>query len=231
MPSFELPIQGASIPELKEALRLFQNRCPQSNDLAQLLSGTLDLDEKGSKEGLRKVVEGVCESFTECQTVVDELLNIDEDEFPRRSYILDGSPEEGSDYETEITRRKRGKRKRGGDLLSSPPKPMKQKKLKKDTEQGVDALLPQKIPGWWPDLSIVQSKSKGSGLSTVAPPKRKQTIAEIFEADRQRRELEAQEEAERRRHEIEIQATCAQCKRFFLTNDNWKGSCVFHPGE
>ena len=228
METIERLIQGASIPELKEALRQFQTRCPQSNDLAQLLFDTLDFEEKVSKEGLRRVIEGVCESFTECPEVVDELLNIDEDESPRRSYTLDASSEEGSENETETTRKTGRKRKRSEDLLSSPPKLVNQKK-RKEARCGNAPLLPQMVPSWWPDMSVLQSKSKTSRVA--APQKKKQTIDEIFEADRLRRELEAQQEIERRRHELKIQATCAQCKSFFLTDDNWKDSCVFHPGE
>jgi hypothetical protein len=52
-------------------------------------------------------------------------------------------------------------------------------------------------PSRWPDISVVQRKSETSSSSPAAPPKRKRTIAEIFEADRQRREAEAVQEAER----------------------------------
>ena len=232
MTSFENLIQRASIPELKEALRQFQTRCPQSHELAQCLSGTLELEERNSKDGLRQVVEGVCESFEECRDLVSELLGCDEDEFPRRSWILNSDSEGEEGPELKYVRRK-GKKigKRKGDLLSSPPIPAKQKKTKSSHGHDEIALLPSKVPTWWPDLNAIQNKTKILRSSPAAPQKKKRTIAEIFEADRQRRELEAQQEAERRRHEIEIQAKCARCKAFFLTDDNWKNSCAFHPGE
>jgi hypothetical protein len=230
MTSLDTLIQGASIPELKEALRQFEARCPRSNELSQMLLGLLESKEKNSKAGLRRVVEGVCESFEECGEIVRELLG-DEDEFPGRSCILNFRSGEEGDSENEATRRKskqKGKRKR--DLLSSPLK-RKEMKTVKNTHQDESALLPPEIPSGWPNLSMVQNKNRTSSSSSAAPPKRKRIIGEIFEADRQRRELEAQQEAERRRHEREIQARCAQCKAFFLTDDNWHDSCVFHSGE
>jgi hypothetical protein len=241
MSSLTKLIEGASIPELKEAIRLFQARCPGSNELSQNLSGILQFEEKDSRDGLRGVVEGVCEAFQECREILEGLLGGDEDEEEvSRSWVLGGSQEEEDVSELEMARRKskkNGKRKR--DILSSPPKTKKVKKVKStisDSTQGDEKSKPllAKIPSWWPDITIVQKKGNNSSsvlalLSTAS--KRKRTIEEIFEADRQRREEEAREEAERRRHEAEIRATCAQCKAHFLTDENWEGSCVFHPGE
>jgi hypothetical protein len=185
------------------------------------------------------VVEGVYESFEECQWILEELLGGDEDEFPGRSCVLDGSQDEEENSEGEVAKVKKVK-KRKRDLLSSPVKP-KEKKVKSEIKSHIptdekSALLPSKIPSWWPDTSVIQKKrenssSRPSPAPAPSAPKRKRTIAEIFEADRQRREAEALQEAERRRHEREIQATCAQCKSFFLTDDNWANSCVFHSGE
>jgi hypothetical protein len=236
-------VEGASIPELKEAIRLFQARCPGSNELSQNLSGILQFEEKDSTDGLRGVIKGVCEAFQECRGILEELLGGDEDaqeEFSR-SWVLDGSQEEGDGFELKMVRtksKKNGKRKR--DILSSPPKPKKMKKVKSainDSAQrhgGSKLLLPEIIPSWWPDVSIVQNKRNISSSSSALPSsesKRKRTIEEIFEADIQRREVEALKEIERRRYEAEIQAQCAQCKAHFLTDENWMGSCVFHPGE
>ena len=232
-------VKGASIPELKEAIRLFQAKCPGSNELSQNLSGILQFEEKDSRDGLRGVVEGVCEAFQECREILEGLLDGDEDEEVSKSWVLDGSQEEDDDSELEMARRKskkNGKRKR--DILSSPPKP-KIKKVKSTSSNSTQRdekskLLLPKIPSWWPDISIVQKKSNISSSSSAPPSsasKRKRTIEEIFEADRQRREAEAREEAERRRHDIEIRAKCAQCKAPFLTDQNWVGSCVFHPGK
>lgn len=234
-------VEGASIPELKEAIRLFQARCPGSNELSQNLSGILQFEERNSREGLRGVVEGVCEAFQECREILEGLLDGDENEEGlSKSWVLDGSQEEEEGSELEMARtksKKNGKRKR--DILSSPPKPKKVKKVKSAISNSTrqdekSTLVPRKIPSWWPDISIVQKKSNISSSSSAPPSsasKRKRTIEEIFEADRQRREAEAREEAERRRHEAEIRAECAQCKAHFLTDENWEGSCVFHPGE
>ena len=62
------------------------------------------------------MVEGICETFEECRTAVDEILNADEDEFPRRSYILDGNQKEGTDSEVEAM--KRGKKRGKTNLFS-----------------------------------------------------------------------------------------------------------------
>ena len=241
MNSFTKLVEGASIPELKEALRLFQARCPGSNELSQNLSGLLQFEEKDSRDGLRGVVEGVCEAFQECRDILEGLLDGDEDEEEvSRSWVLDGSQEEEGDSELEMARKRGNKNvKRKRDILSSPPKPKKFKKVKgtiSSSTQGDEkskSLLP-KIPSWWPDISIVQKKSNISS-SRSAPlssaSKRKRTIEEIFEADKQRREAEAREEAERLQHEAEIWAKCAQCKAPFFTDENWVGSCVFHPGK
>jgi hypothetical protein len=234
-------IEGASIPELKEAIRLFQARCPSSNELSQNLIGILQFDEKDSRDGLRGVVEGVCEAFQECREILEKLLGGDEDEEGiLKSWVLDGSPEEEDDSELEMAGKrsnKNGKRKR--DILSSPPKPKKFKKVKStisNSTQGDEKSKPSrpKPPSWWPDISIVQKKSNISSSSSAplsSASKRKRTIEEIFEADRQRREEEAREEAERLKHEAEIWAKCAQCKAPFFTDENWVGSCVFHPGK
>jgi hypothetical protein len=180
---------------------------------------------------LKVFVRALKSVVQECGEIVRELLG-DEDEFPGRNCILNFSSGEEGDSEIEATRRKskqKGKRKR--DLLSSPLKRKEMKKVKNTHQNEKTALLPPKIPSWRPNLPMVQNKNRTSSSSSAAPPKRKRIIGEIFEADRQRRELEAQQEAERRRHEREIQARCAQCKAFFLTDDNWHDSCVFHSGE
>ena len=201
----------------------------------------MQFEERNSREGLRGVVEGVCEAFQECKEILEELLGGDEDEEEvSRSWVLDGSQEEEGDSELEMARKrskKNGKRKR--DILSSPPKPEKFKKVKStisNSTQGDEKskLLLPKIPSWWPDISIVQKKSNISSSSSAPlslASKRKRTIEEIFEADKQRREAEAREEAERLKHEAEIWAKCAQCKAPFFTDENWVGSCVFHPGK
>jgi hypothetical protein len=113
MNSLTILVEGASIPELKEAIRLFQARCPGSNELSQNLSGILQFEEKNSREGLRGVVEGVCEAFHECREILEELLDGDEDaEEVSRSWVLDGSQEEdGSELEMARTKsKKNGKR-------------------------------------------------------------------------------------------------------------------------
>jgi hypothetical protein len=234
-------IEGASIPELKEAIRLFQARCPGSNELSQNLSGILQFEEKNSREGLRGVAEGVCEAFQECREILEGLLAGDEDEEEvSKSWVLDGSQEEEDDSELEMARRKskkNGKRKR--DIFSSPLKPKKFKKVKSTISNSTlgeekSRLLLPKIPSWWPDISFVQNSSNISSSSSAplsSASKRKRTIEEIFEADRQRRDVEAREEAKRLKHEAEIWAKCAQCKAPFFTDENWVGSCVFHPGK
>jgi hypothetical protein len=234
-------IEGASIPELKEAMRLFHARCPGSNELSQNLIGILQFDEKDSRDGLRGVVEGVCEAFQECREILEELLGGDKDEEGiSKSWVLDGSQEEEYDSEVEMARKRSNRNsKRKRHILSSPPKPKKFKKVKStisnstQRDEKSELLLP-KIPSWWPDISIVQKQSNISSSSSApssSASKRKKTIEEIFEADRQRREAEAREEAERRKHEAEIWAKCAQCKAPFFTDENWVGSCVFHPGK
>ncbi len=165
----------------------------------------------------------------------------DEDEEEvSRSWVLGGSQDEEVDSEHELVRKRNKKNdKRKRDILSSPPKPKKVKKVKSTISNSTQrdeksTLVPRQIPSWWPDISIVQEKSNISSSSSASPSsasKRNRTIEEIFEADRQRREVEAREEAERRRHEAEIRAKCAQCKAPFFTDENWVGSCVFHPGK
>jgi hypothetical protein len=59
MHSLKILVGSASIPELKEAIRQFEARCPWSNELSQNLSGILLFEEKNSRDGLRGVVE-VC---------------------------------------------------------------------------------------------------------------------------------------------------------------------------
>jgi hypothetical protein len=234
MNSLRSLVEGASIPEL-EAIRQFEARCPGSNELSRNLSDILLFEEKNSRDELRSVVEGVCEKFGECPWILEELLGGDEDELPGRSCVLDGSQDKEENSEGEVPRKRKIK-KRKRDLLASPPKGKEMKKAKSEAKSRTprddkSTLLPSKIPSWWPDNSVVQRESKTSSSSPAAPPKRKRTIAEIFEADRKRREAEAVQEAERRRYEREMQATCAQCKSFFLTDDNWENSCVFHSGE
>jgi hypothetical protein len=219
MTSLRNLIQSASIPELKDLLRLFESRCPRSHTFSQEFQGSVSIEERGTRKFLSGMVEGICERFEECKEAADELLNVDSDEFPRRSWVLDGNEKE-SESENENVKRKKGKRKR--DLLSSPLKPKARKKVKSTVQAEPGVLLPSTIPSWWPDISVIQNESKTSSSSPApaSASKRKRTIDEIFEADRQRRELEALQEAERQRREREIQATCAQCKAFFLTDDN-----------
>ena len=96
-------VEGASIPELKEALRLFQAKCPGSSELSQNLSGILQFEDRNSREGLRGVVEGVCEAFQECREILEGLLGGDEDEEEvSRSWVLDGSHEDEGDSELEM---------------------------------------------------------------------------------------------------------------------------------
>jgi hypothetical protein len=154
-------VEGASIPELKEAIRLFYSRYPSSNELSQNLIGILQFDEKDSRDGLRGVVEGVCEAFQECREILEKLLGGDEDEEGiSKSWVLDGSQEEEDDSEVEMARRKskkNGKRKR--DILSSPLKSKKFKKVKStisNSTQGDEKSKPSrpKPPSWWPDISF-----------------------------------------------------------------------------
>lgn len=230
MASLQTLIQSASTPELKALLTLFKSRCPRSNELSQRLQGSFPVQERGSKEFFSHVVEEICDKFPECKEAAYEILTVDEDELPDRSWVLDGSQEE-SELEAELVRKKKKKRKR--DLLSSPLKQKERKKVKGTSDEKKSTLLPPTIPGWWPDVSVVQNKSRTLSACTAPPSaaKKKRTIEEIFEVDRQRREAEALQEAERLAHEKEIQATCAQCKKFFLTDDNWDDSCVFHSGK
>jgi hypothetical protein len=225
-------ISSASVPELKEALRIFEARGSESREFSQNLLGRVTPEERKDRDVLRNVVKSICERFEECREVVEELLGVDEDEYPRRDFTLDECDEEEREYEVEAVRRKRKKI----DSLSPPTRQTKkiQFDFKNRTAINEKDTPFQTTPSQGTAKeSCIQSKTSTPSQSAPpsSAPKRKRTIAEIFEADKQRREREALQEAQRLKEEAEIRATCAQCGKFFLTDDNPDSSCVFHSGE
>jgi hypothetical protein len=237
-------IEDASVPELKDILRMIETRH---------VEGKLLCEELRSR-GLRDVLKEVCERFGECREFVESvLMDESEDEMTlAKKLLLDES-----DSAVETPEERAIVRKRKADSHSHSPR-KGAKKIKKSTVNDTNAIehttKNSKAKDKGPDLGDgskrpsmtdlnqlpTYSSHPSTNLTPIAtPPPKKKTIAEIFAADEKRREEEAKREEEMKKACQEYDgvyldpwmARCARCGDFYDKRSNNIKSCIFHTGK
>jgi hypothetical protein len=244
-------LKEASVPELKDILRMIQTRHVEGKQLCE------ELRNRNENMDLAGVLQEVCGRFNECREFVERvLMDESEDEMTLAKKLL--FDESDGVAETPKERVMIGKRKSESD---SHPSRQGAKKIKRTTINDTDYIqhttknAKRKDKG--PDLrdgskklnmtdldqlpvsfSHSSSKTTAPSPSFPTPPPKKKTIADIFAADAKRREQEAQEEEMKKAYQeyggIYLDpwmGRCARCSDFYDKRTNNQNSCVFHSGK
>jgi hypothetical protein len=236
-------IEDASVPELKDILRMIETRHVEGKQLCE------DLRNRD----LRGVLKEVCERFGECREFVESvLMDESEDEMTlAKKLLLDESDSAVETLEESTIMRKR-KAEFDSHLSRQVAKVKKSTindtnaiehntKNSKAKDKGPDLRDGSKRPSMT-DLNQLPTYSShpSTNLTPIAtPPPKKKTIAEIFVADEKRREEEAKREEEMKKACQEYDgvyldpwmARCARCGEFYDKRSNNIKSCIFHTGK
>jgi hypothetical protein len=236
-PGWQQAIEEASVPELKDILRMIETRHVEGEKLC----------EKLKNRDLRDVLKEVCERFSDCREFVESvLMEESEDEMTlAKKLLLDES-----DSAVETAEERAIMRKRKTESYSRSPR-IGAKKIKRtpvyDSEHTTNNPKPKdrrpelrggsKRPTITDPVSFSHTSTKITDIPT--PPPKKKTIAEIFAAEEKRREEEAQQVEEMKKACQEYggiyldpwMARCARCGEFYDKRSNNLPSCVFYTGE
>jgi hypothetical protein len=236
-PGWQKAIEGASVPELKDILRMIETRHVEGRKLCEELRN----------KDLRDIVEEVCMRYDECREFVESVLKDEsEDEMTvAKKLLLDESDSAVETPEERAIMRKR-KADPDPDSLRQGAKRVKRTPVNDSERTTKDPKSKDKCPelrdsSKRPTITDPVSFSHPNTKTTALPaaPPKKKTVDEIFAAYEKRREEEAREQEEMRKACQEYggvyldpwMARCARCGEYYDKRSNNLKSCIFHTGE
>jgi hypothetical protein len=231
-------IEDASVPELKDILRMIKTRHVEGKKLFEDLRNG----------DLRDIVEEVCLRYDECREFVESVLKDEsEDEMTlAKKLLLDESDSAVEVLEDERAIMRKRKAEFGSHSSRKGAKKSKRTSVNNSEHTTKEPKPEDKCPelrdgNKRPTITDPASFSHPSTKITALPtaPPKKKTVDDIFAAYEKRREEEAREQEEMRKACQEYDgvyldpwmARCARCGEFFDKTSNNLKLCIFHTGK